>query len=225
MSSLLDRPRGRKVGLTLDDLSQRFGPMPSWRIRTTPPPGTATEADLLRIHREEGRLCELVDGILVEKDAGFEESVIAGKLLTALNNFVVPRRLGLVTGEAGMMRIALRLVRIPDVAFVARKRLPAGNMPTKAIPHLVPNLAVEVISRGNTGKELESKRAEYFEAGVELVWYVQPRGRTVDVFTAPDAHEIVKESQTLSGGDVLPGFQLKVRTLFAGLDTSSGRGT
>ncbi|MCY2966748.1 MAG: Uma2 family endonuclease [Planctomycetota bacterium] len=218
MSTVLDAPHDRTAEPTLADLSQRFGPMPSWRIRTTPPPGTATEADLLRIYDGESRLCELVDGILVEKDVGYEESVIAGRLLTALNNFVVSRKLGLVTGEAGMMAIAPRLVRIPDVAFVSRKRLPDGKIPTQPIPRLVPNLAVEVISRGNTDEEMRTKLDEYFQAGVELVWLIHPRLRTVDVFTSRESSVTLKESQTLTGGDILPGFCVEIRTLFAGLD-------
>lgn len=70
MSTVRDAPYARKAELTLADLSQRFGPIPSWRIRTTLPPGTATGVDVLRIYNDECRLCELVDGILVEKDAG-----------------------------------------------------------------------------------------------------------------------------------------------------------
>ena len=57
-------------GLTLADLVDRFGPMPAERIRTNPPPGTATEQDVIDIEEHESRLCELVDGVLVEKTAG-----------------------------------------------------------------------------------------------------------------------------------------------------------
>lgn len=76
----------------------------------------------------------------MQKDLGYEESVIAGRLLTFLNNFVIPRRLGLVTGEAGMMKIDPHTVRIPDFAFVSVQRLPSGAMPTEALSRLVPNL-------------------------------------------------------------------------------------
>ena len=54
-------------GLTVADLLERFGPMPAGRIRTNPPPGTATEQDVIDIEEQESRLCELVDGVLVEK--------------------------------------------------------------------------------------------------------------------------------------------------------------
>lgn len=218
MSSVLKPRRDPKKPLTLVDLMERFGPMPSWRIRTVPAPGTATEKDVVRIHEHEDRLCELVDGILVEKDVGYEESLLAGLLLTILNNFVLPRRLGLVAGEAGMMNLGMRRIRIPDVSYVSRKRLPGGRTPKEPIPQLVPNLAVEVLSRGNTAQEMRQKLQEYFKAGVELVWYVNPRNRTVEVFIALDESTVLTEKQTLNGGSVLPGFKLKLRDLFAILD-------
>jgi Uma2 family endonuclease len=217
MATVLDARRKRIRSLTLDDLADRFGPMPVWRIRTDHRPGFATEKDLLRILNHEDRLCELVDGILVEKDVGYEESLIAGKLLTFLNVFVLARRLGVVTGEAGMIRLGVRLIRIPDVAFVSLKRLPGGKVPREPIPRLVPNIAVEVLSRGNTAQEMRRKLEDYFHAGVELVWFVELRQRTVQVFTAPDESVLLSEKQTLTGGKVLPGFKLKLRQLFAGL--------
>jgi Uma2 family endonuclease len=218
MVTAVPQQRRLPVSYTLTELITRLGPMPAWRIRTNPPPGSATPADVLRIQRAEHRLCELRDGILVEKDLGYEESVIAARLLTFLNNFVIPGRLGLVTGEAGMMKLNSRTVRIPDVAFVSVHRLPAGTMPTEAIPRLVPNLVVEVLSRGNTVEEMQTKRTDYFLAGVELMWLVDPRTRTVEVWTAQDNSVTLKESQFLTGGSVLPGFRLKVKQLFAGLE-------
>ena len=76
----------------------------------------------------------------------------------------------IVVGEAGMMRISQGLVRIPDVSFVSWDRLPEGKVPSEPIPALAPDLAVEVLSQGNTAKEMNRKRREYFEAGVRLVW-------------------------------------------------------
>ena len=58
-------------GLTLTDLPDRFGPIPAERIRRNPPPGSATEQDVIDIEERESRLCELVDGVLVEKTVGY----------------------------------------------------------------------------------------------------------------------------------------------------------
>ncbi len=199
---------------TVADLQRRFGPIPFSRIRQNPPPGTATEDDVLRLNDHEDRLCELVDGILVEKTVGFEESWLAVRLVVLLSLFVDPRNLGLVTGTDGMYRLCLGLVRIPDVAFVSWDRLPAGELPEEPIPNLVPELVVEVISRSNTRKEMDEKLREYFEKGVRLVWLVRPRSRVVDVYTAADQFTRLTASATLDGGVVLPGFSIIVSDLF-----------
>src|SRR6267154_6789969 len=89
---------------TLGDLLDRLGGISPDRVLCEPPPGQATEIDVTRAETQEGRLCELVDGTLVEKAMGFNESLLAGALISLLRAFVIPRNLGLVSGEAGMMR-------------------------------------------------------------------------------------------------------------------------
>src|SRR5947207_3344860 len=84
---------------TVADLYRRFGAIPFERIRHDPPPGSGTVADVNRLNDHEDRLYELVDGILVGKTVGLEESIIAINIATSLNNFVKPRGLGLVAGE------------------------------------------------------------------------------------------------------------------------------
>lgn len=100
-----------------------MGDVPLEHILFDPWPGTATEADLLLLAERDKRLCELIDGTLVEKPVGYWESVIALDLATDINVFVRPRRLGTVSGEAGMMRLVPGRVRLPDVAFVSAQRL------------------------------------------------------------------------------------------------------
>ncbi|MGQ0635882.1 MAG: Uma2 family endonuclease [Planctomycetaceae bacterium] len=218
MATVLDPAPDRTTPVTLTALASRFGPMPLARIRTDTPPGAATEADVLRVLRRDGRLCELIGGVLLQKDVGYEESLLAGWLITFLNNFVGARRLGFVAGEAGMLRLAPGLVLIPDVSFIARDRLPAGKLPRQPIPSLVPNLAIEILSRGNTREEMRRKVRHYFEAGVELVWIVDANRQTIQVFTSPQQSVVLKSTQTLTGGKVLPGFKLKIRELFAKLE-------
>jgi Uma2 family endonuclease len=214
MTTLLDSP----IELTLADLAERFGPMPVWRIRTTPAPGTATADDVLRIHAREKRLCELVDGVLVEKTMGYEESAVASAMIILLGSFIRPRKLGVIAGEGGMLRIFPDMVRIPDISFIANRRMPGGKVPRGPMPALAPNLAVEVLSKSNTKLEMSRKLDDYFEAGVELVWFVDPRTRTVKVFTSPGKSTILKGAQSLSGGTVLPGFKVKVAEIFSVLD-------
>lgn len=202
------------MSLTLTDLAERFGPMPAWRIRNVPAPGTATEQDVADIEARENRLCELVDGVLVEKTVGFFESIFAVRLARRLGDFVDENNLGVVTGEGGMMRLFPGLVRIPDVAFASWKEFPDG-VTDEPVPNVVPDLAVEVLSEGNTKQEMDGKLEDYFGAGVRLVWFVEPRKKTVEVFTSKDASTVLSQNATLTGGDVLPGFSLPLTLFFA----------
>jgi Uma2 family endonuclease len=207
---------------TLADLVERLGGVPLWRIRLQPPPGTATEEDVLIAEQRYDRLFELVDGTLVEKGMGFTESLLAVYLIVVLDGFVRPRNLGLVTAPDGTIRLAPRLVRIPDVAFTSWDRMPERRRPTAPIPHLAPDLAVEVLSASNTPGEMARKMHDYFGAGVRLAWIIDPVGRTVRVYTAADQFTILHDADTLDGGAVLPEFTLPLRELFAELDRQGG---
>lgn len=200
---------------TAEDLFARLGDVPPRRVRLSPPPGTATEADLLRVARQTDRLFELIDGTLVEKAMGWLESALAMLIGRLIGAFVDANDLGIVVGADAPMRLFSSQVRMPDVAFASWDRLPGRTIPTQPIPDLAPDLAVEVLSRGNTPGEMERKRRDYFAAGVRLVWEVDPRTRTVHVYTAADAVTTLTERDTLDGGDVLPGFTLPVKQLFA----------
>lgn len=203
---------------TFADFVERLGGIPLERIRFRPVPGTATESDVLEVERRENRLCELVDGVLVEKPVGYRESLLAVAISTYLNQYVLPRNLGLVTGEGGMVRLFPGLVRIPDVAFVRWESIPGGQVPSEPIPDLAPDLAVEVLSRSNTPKEMRRKRSEYFDAGVQLVWIVDPEARSVSVFKAPSESQQLTAADTLTGHPVLSGFSLPLSELFSHLD-------
>ena len=206
---------------TLADLLESLGGVSPARIRFSPAPGTATEADVVAVERSENKLCELVDGVLVEKVMGYRESILAGVLIGALRAFVAPRELGLVSAPDGMMRLFPGMVRIPDVAYVSWARVPDGRVPDDPVPDLVPDLAVEVLREGNTVAEIERKLREYFAAGVRLVWLVDADRRVVRVHTAPAQVRLLGASDTLVGGDVLPGFTLRLSELFAELDRTA----
>jgi Uma2 family endonuclease len=211
-------------GWTLADLLERFGDIPPYRIRLFPAPGTATEQDVLKIQARTDRLCELVEGVLVEKTMGVRESGLAMMLGWFLIDFVEKKDLGMVTGPDGTLRLLPGLVRIPDVAFISWDRLPQRTYPDEPIPDLAPDLAVEVLSKDNTRGEMQRKLKEYFLAGTRLVWYVDPVKRTVRVYTAPDQSTLLHQGESLDGGEVLPGFTLPLERLFARLSPPRGSG-
>ena len=183
-----------------------------------PPPGTATEQDVLDAHDHAGRICELVDGVLVEKTVGLIESVLAMAIGEFLHRFVREGKLGIVLGGAGPLEILPGQVRIPDVCFVSWERFPGGKLPKTPIPALAPDLAVEVLSESNSEGEMRRKLQDYFAAGVRLVWYIDPRTRTATTYTSPQDFAVLGENDSLTGGDVLPGFELPLRQLFAEID-------
>src|SRR3954452_18522670 len=102
------------------------------------------------------------------------------------------------------MELMPDLVRIPDVAFTSWDRLPGRRRPTNPVPRLTPNLAVEVLSRNNTPGEMAAKRGDYFTAGVQLVWEIDPDARVVAVYTSPTQSARLGGNDTLDGGVVLP---------------------
>lgn len=103
-----------------------------------------------------------------------------------------------------------------DVAFVSRERLATVENVEKFFP-FAPDLAVEVLSPGNTVKEINEKIALYFAAGSRAVWVFNPRRRTAAVYSSPSEFQTLSEQDTLDGGDVVPGFRLELSKLFAAM--------
>lgn len=200
------------------DFMRRIGDVPLDRVRFHPAPGTATVRDVIEIEERENKLCELIDGALVEKAMGYPESLLALRIGTLLSNFVVPHKLGLVAGSDGMLQIIPGLVRIPDVSFIKPDRIRRSKSRTKAVPRFSPNLAVEVLSESNTPSEMKIKRREYFASGTELVWEVDPKKRTVTVYTSPTRHKTFTQDEELRGDPVLPGFSIPIISIFEPLD-------
>ena len=196
---------------TLASLLNGLDPsFPPDRILAHPLPGTATADDVVAIRDREGRLCELVDGTLVEKTRGAVESRLAARLIQWLLNFMDIGDLGEAMAPDGMISFGPNQVRLPDISVYLRDRLAEGKMPGDAVLKIVPDLAVEILSPGNTKKEMEEKRLLYFAAGVRLVWYADPKKRQIWVYDAVDHGVCLDHAATLDGGAVLPEFTMRV---------------
>ena len=197
------------------DLLDRFGEIPLHRVVFDPLPGAATVEDAVRLNESKGALLyELVDGTLVEKTMGAHEALLAAEFVYLLKAFMKESQLGIVMGADGMMKLFPDQIRIPDVSFISWEHLKDSGFPEEPAPDMAPDLAVEVISKGNTAKEMDRKLGEYFQAGSKLVWYVYPSAKTVDVYTSSDQKTSLAEAQVLTGGDVLPGLEIKLAELF-----------
>jgi Uma2 family endonuclease len=211
--SIASQPETGKT-LTAVDLVEKFGPIPLSRICHYKPPGEATEEDVLWLDDHADKLCELVEGILVEKAMGSYESLLAGEILALLRNYVKPRKLGAVLGADGMLRLWPGQIRIPDVSFISAAKLADNALRKHRVARLAPDLAVEVLSDSNTDKEMEQKLKDYFAAGTQLVWIVDPEAKTLLAHTSPAAGRLYRENEIVPGEPVLPGFELELQSLF-----------
>ncbi len=161
-------------------------------------------------------LYEVVDGSVVEKKMSARETEIASILVGLLTFYLRTNRLGKVVGEM-LFRINLEndLCRRPDVAFVSHARWPFNRrVPNVPVWDMVPDLAIEVISKSNSAYEVLEKIHEYFAAGVSRVWVVYPNQAEVYLYASPTQIQVLKIGQELDGGDLLPGFHLPVAALF-----------
>jgi Uma2 family endonuclease len=201
---------------TLADLLERLGDVPLNRVLAKPPPGMATEADLIAaLEAPNKRLCELVDGVLVEKPMGAPESLLACVIIQWMLNHLEKDDSGVVLGEGGPVRLMRGLVRMPDVSYISRDKLPGGDFPDDPIADFAPDLAIEVLSKSNTKTEMKRKLRDFFRHGVRLAWLIDPRKQTAEAYTSPEEFQAIGKNQSLDAGDVLPGFRLSLKKLFA----------
>lgn len=160
---------------------------------------------------------ELVDGEIIEMTpAGLEHGVIAARLTVRLGAHVYAQKLGELVVAEGSFRLSTGpdTVRVPDLSFIRRERIEESGL-TPGFMNGAPDLAVEVISPTDRYSDVWRKVAEYLEAGTSMVLLVDPPNRKVWVQRAGHAPVEVDESGTVDGADVVPGWTLKVRDLFA----------
>lgn len=145
---------------------------------------------------------------------GYYESRLAAVLIGLLESFLNQHDLGIVLSSDGTLRILSEQIRVPDVAFLSWRHFPGRMLPAEPVPAIAPDLAVEVLSAGNTHAEMERKLDDYFAAGVKLVWLIDPASQSATEYERRDQGRPLSLSDSLSGGNVLPGFELTLQQLF-----------
>lgn len=173
------------------------------------PANRATEDDLRATPRD-GRKYELVDGEIRVSPGGGRHSLVSLKLAARLLGFVTERAAGYAFDSSMGFRLPAGNVRSPDVSFVAAGRFDADTPPDD-FADLAPDLAVEVLSPSERPRHILDKVGEYLEAGVRLVWVIDPRKAKAIVYRSlTDVTELGADG-TLDGGEVLPGFRCPLR--------------
>ncbi len=157
---------------------------------------------------------EVSRGLLVrEPRPGHEHGRVQWRLGIMLGLFVREHGLGDVVAESGFIleRDPLTL-RGPDVSFVARSRY--GDTRPKGWAEFPPDLAVEILSPSDRRARMSEKIAQYFAAGTRLVWLIDPKKRIAKVHVSPTDVRVLGEDEELDGGDVVPGFRVRLADLF-----------
>lgn len=173
-------------------------------------------ADDLTKQPDDGSRYELVKGVLQKMPpAGFEHGICAAEIGSKLNMYVKRHKLGYVCGAETGFRIAQNpdTVRAPDAAFVCQTSIERQGI-VKGYWEGAPDLAVEVISPGDTYAEVAEKVEAWLTAGCRMVWVINPRRETVEVYRPNADFTILRGTDILDGGDVVEGFQCSVQDIF-----------
>jgi Uma2 family endonuclease len=160
--------------------------------------------------------CELVRGeLIMMSPAGSRHGAIAARVGAVLSDFIRPRGLGAVLGAETGFRIAQDpdSVRAPDAAFIRAARI-SGELPEEFFPG-APDLAVEVLSPGDRASEVIAKVEDWLDSGCQAVWVVDPKTRTIAVHRRTREALMLRPTDTLTGGELLPGFSIPVAEIFA----------
>ena len=154
---------------------------------------------------------ELIDGRLVEKPMPkYEHSVITDIFKEALLKFDPEKKLGVMRSEVSI-RLRSDYSPTPDLSYWVAERVPERKVAIAPIP----DLAIEIQSPDQSITELTKKAKNYIQAGIRLVWVVQPNRKLVAVFRyGSDKPVTIQPSGELDGEDVIPNFKLPVSTLF-----------
>jgi len=174
-------------------------------------------ADQLLRMPSDGSRYELVAGeIRKMAPAGWEHGAIGGRLHVLLGRFVLEHALGTLFGAETGFFLARDpdTVRAPDIAFIRKARLPPPP-PREAFWPGAPDLAVEVVSPGDTVHDVDEKVQAWLAAGCLVVWVVNPQWRTVTVYRSARDIRTLTEDDELTGGDVVPDFRCRVADIFA----------
>jgi Uma2 family endonuclease len=174
-----------------------------------------TPEDLLAI--DDRPMPELVDGELQEREMGQKSDAIAATCMILIGAYIRANDLGLVNGAQGSYQIFPddpNKVRIPDVSFTRRDRVPPGG-PAEGHGRVAPDLVIEVTSPNDSYTMVLAKVNDYLSAGVPLIWVLEPETKTVHVYRVNHTTSLLFPGETLDGEDVLPGFRCEVAALFA----------
>lgn len=182
--------------------------------------------EFMRLWDEEGAF-ELIEGERIAMSPKvFGHTSVQKKLVVAFNNYANPKGLGEAFPEGTFVLVPFGVSnwvtgsRTPDVMFIRAEKLAqykAEHPNWERYPlSLIPDLVVEVVSENDTYVDVMKKVRAYLRDGVQIVWLVDPFNRMVMVYAAADPQHpvMLAEDNQLTGGDLIPGFEISVKEIF-----------
>jgi Uma2 family endonuclease len=169
-----------------------------------------SEEEFMRLP-DDGRKYELVDGEVKEVPANVEHDVIGVTVAVTLRPHA--KGLGYVASSQAGFRMRSGNIRCPDVSFTRKDRFPDG-LPPKTFGAIAPDLAIEIISQSEDGRDMVRKVGEYFESGAQQVWHMYPESSQIEVFYSPTDSRTFEADQEIDCPNILPGFRCRVSELF-----------
>jgi len=174
-----------------------------------------TDEEFMALPKDSHRY-EIVNGELVDMgSSGALHGYVCSLLVGALASYVLPKKLGVILDSSTAFKMKNGNRRSPDISFFAKERLQGmTELPTGFLDG-APDLAIEVLSPGNTVEEIHDKLVEYFENGTRLAWIIHPSEHYILVYrSAQEPDRLLKSVDSLDGEEVIPRFTLPVAELF-----------
>ncbi len=170
-----------------------------------------TEDELMHLP-DDGFLYEMVDGFAVGKPwATVYAGAIAVNVIGLLGPFARGR--GVMSAGKGGFRMKNGNIRVPATSFTRKERIPGGR-PSRGFGTVGPDLCIEIISPFEKKSDMADKVRDYFDSDAVQVWHIFPERQQITVFTSPTDTQTLNAEETLTAGDILPGFSCRVSDLF-----------
>ena len=169
---------------------------------------------------DDGHHYEIINGELIDMgNSGALHGYVCTLAVAALASYILPKKLGVLLDSSTAFKMKNGNKRSPDIAFFAKERLQGMAVLPSGYLEGAPDLAVEVLSPGNTVEEIDDKLTEYFENGSRLIWVINPTQHYVLVYrSAQEPDRLLKGKDSLDGEELIPGFTLAIADLFQKLD-------
>ena len=168
-----------------------------------------TLAEFMLWEPEDGHKYEWNDGELIQFTGMNKKQVY---IYDILNRFFVNKgylELGTLVSEYDTMLTGIQMRR-PDIVYLSREQIEQ----TKIGEDVIPEFVIEILSESDNVNKVEEKVAEYFKAGVRIVWNIYLEQKVIYVYTSRRHVKICIEDDICSAKPVLPDFEISVNQIF-----------